>query len=373
MKKTDIALFAAVASLSIFGLFIIYDASSYIAFRDFGDKYSYIKDQIFWVIIGLSALLAVSFFDYYKFYNLALPILISSIGLLAAVFIPGFGISALGATRWIDFGFFVLQPSEFAKIALTIYLSAWFSTKEKGRFLAFILLIGLVILLIMLQPDMGTASIILGVSMMIYFLSGANLFHFLALIPAVGIIGAILVIIEPYRLSRLTTFLNPTQDLEASSYHLRQILIALGSGGLFGVGLGNSLQKYAYLPEATTDSIFAIMAEEIGFIGVVIVLLTLLFIIYKGFNISINAKDNFGRLLAGGITSMIAIQTVINVGAQTALIPLTGVPLPFLSYGGSALIVNLFSVGILLNISKKSHANTGSSLIKSLLGLKNIR
>ncbi len=344
----------SVSALTLFGLIMIYDASSYIAFRDFGDKYSYIKDQIFWVILGFGVLFLASVFDYHKFYNLALPILIVSIILLSVLFIPGIGITALGATRWIDFGFFVLQPSEFAKIALTIYLSAWFSTKEKGRLLAFLLLVGFVIFLIMLQPDMGTASIVLGVAMMIYFLSGANLFHFLALIPAVGVAGAIFIIIEPYRLSRLMTFITPQQDLGASSYHIRQILIALGSGGIFGVGLGNSLQKYAYLPEATTDSIFAIMAEEIGFVGIFVVLTIMLFIILRGFKISMNAKDNFGKLLAGGITSMIAIQTVVNLGAQSALIPLTGVPLPFLSYGGSALIVSLFSIGILLNISKQS-------------------
>jgi len=355
LKRLDLLLIVSVFALIMFGLFMIYDASSYAAFRDFGDKYRYIKDQIFWVIIGSVAFFVVSFFDYHKFYNLALPILIVSICLLGAVFVPGLGIEALGARRWIDFGFFVLQPSEFAKIALIIYLSAWFSTKEKGRLVAFLLLVGLVLGLVMLQPDMGTAIVIFGVSIMIYFLSGANILHILSLIPVAAFLGIILIIIEPYRLSRLTTFLNPGQDLLASSYHLRQILIALGSGGLTGVGLGNSLQKYAYLPEATTDSIFAIMAEEIGFIGVMLVISVFLFIIYAGFKIAMRARDNFGKLLAGGIITFIAVQTVVNLGAQTALIPLTGVPLPFLSYGGSALIVNLFSIGILINISRQIH------------------
>lgn len=354
MRKSDLTLLIAVFGLTIFGLFMVYDSSSYIAFKDFGDKYGYAKDQLVWVLIGFFALSIVSFFDYRKLYNLALPILIGSIILLFLVFIPGLGVKALGARRWIDLGFFVLQPSEFVKLALTIYLSAWFSTKEKGRFLAFLLLIGLVILLVMLQPDMGTAAVILGEAVIIYFLSGGSILHILSLIPAIGIGGLVLILLEPYRAARLTTFLNPEQGIQGSSYHLRQILIALGSGGLFGVGIGNSLQKYAYLPEATTDSIFAIIAEEIGFIGVLVLLAVMLFVIYRGFYIAVRAKDTFGKLLAGGIASFIAIQTIVNLGAQTALLPLTGVPLPFISYGGSALIINLFSVGILLNISRQS-------------------
>ncbi|MBI2622006.1 MAG: putative lipid II flippase FtsW [Candidatus Levybacteria bacterium] len=355
IRKSYFVFLLAVLALTIFGLFMIYDASSYIAFRDFGDKYHYIKDQTYWVLIGFIALSVFSFFDYHKYYNLALPILLSAIFLLFMVFIPGLGVEALGAKRWINLGFFVLQPGEFIKLALTIYLAAWFSTREKGRFFAFLLLIGLVILLIMLQPDMGTAAVILGVAVVLYFLSGGSVFHILGLIPIIGLGGLGLILLEPYRAERLSTFLNPHQNLETTSYHLRQILIALGSGGLFGVGLGNSLQKYAYLPEATTDSIFAIAAEEVGFVGVTIVILIMLFIIYRGFYIAFRAKDNFGRLLAGGIASYLAIQIIVNLGAQTALLPLTGVPLPFISYGGSALTVNLISVGILINISRQSH------------------
>lgn len=354
IKRSDLALLVTVLGLSIFGLFMIYDASSYVAFKEFGDKYGYVKDQFLWVLIGFVVLIIASFFDYHKFYNLSLPILIGSIVLLFLVFIPGIGIKALGAKRWIDLGFFVLQPSEFVKLSLTIYLSAWFTTREKGRFLAFLLLIGLVIALVMLQPDMGTATIILGEAIIIYFLSGGKILHILSLIPAVGLGGLALILLEPYRAERLTTFLNPEQGIQGSSYHLRQILIALGSGGIFGVGIGNSLQKYAYLPEATTDSIFAIIAEEIGFLGVTILILIMLFVVYRGFYIAVRAKDTFGKLLAGGITSFIAIQTIVNLGAQTALLPLTGVPLPFISYGGSALIINLFSIGILLNISRQS-------------------
>lgn len=334
---------------------MIYDASSYVAFRDFGDKYHYVKDQIIWIILGFTAMTFFSFFDYHKLYKFALPILVGSILLLLLLFIPGLGLNVLGATRWIDLGFFVIQPTEFVKLALAIYFAAWFSAKEKGRFIPFILLLGFILFLVMLQPDMDTAMILLGMSMIIYFLSGGSIRNILFLVPPV-IVGALaLIIIEPYRAARLMTFLNPEYGgILGTSYHLRQILIALGSGGLFGVGFGNSLQKYAYLPESTTDSIFAIIAEEIGFIGVLILLSVFLFVIYRGFYIALRAKDQFGKLLAGGITSIIALQMIVNLASQTALLPLSGVPLPFLSYGGSGLIMTLVSVGILLNISRQS-------------------
>lgn len=307
-----------------------------------------------WLGLGLFALGFFFFFDYKKLYYLSLPFLIGSILLLLMVFIPGLGVYVMGARRWIDFHFFVVQPSEVIKLTLAIYLSAWFSSKEKGRFWAFILLLGFIVFLVMLQPDMGTTGIIIAEAIVVYFLSGANISHFLLLIPGVSLLGFLLIILEPYRFNRLTTFLNFNQSPDTYSYHVRQILIALGSGGIAGVGIGNSLQKYAYLPENTTDSIFAIIAEEIGFLGSLLLISVFLFFIWRGFMIAINAKDMFGKLLAASITTFIGAQVLINLSAQTALIPLTGVPLPFISYGGSALIINLCSVGILLNISKQS-------------------
>lgn len=355
MKKPDILLLISTVFLTLFGLFMIYDASSYVAFRDFSDKYHYVKDQILWVILGFGALTFFSFFDYRKLYNLALPILVSGIFLLILVFIPGIGIKVLGAKRWVDFGLFVLQPAEFVKLGLSIYLAAWFSTKEKGRFLAFLMLLGLILFLIMLQPDMGTAFIILSEAFAVYFLSGASIRNFLILMPVTAILGLLFIKLEPYRMARFETFLNPNQSLETSSYHVRQILIALGIGGLTGVGLGNSLQKFAYLPENATDSIFAIIGEELGFLGAAFIILVFVIIAWRGFYISTKAKDNFGKLLAGGIVTFISMQTLINLASQTALLPLTGIPLPFISYGGSALIMNLTAVGILLNISRSSN------------------
>jgi cell division protein FtsW len=355
MKKIDLALLLPVIVLTFFGLLMIYNASSFVAFKDFGDKYHYIKDQMFWAFLGFSALTFFYLFDYRKLYNLAIPALILAIGLLFLVFVPGLGIEALGAKRWIDFQFFTVQPSEFAKFALAIYLAAWFSKPEKGRFFSFMLLLLLVFGLIIAQPDFGTATIILAEALSIYFLSGASMTQFLFIIPAVAAASFLVIKFEPYRAQRLATFLNFSESPDKYSYHVKQILIALGSGGLTGVGLGNSLQKYAYLPEATTDSIFAIVAEEVGFIGSAIVILLFIYIVYRAFFIAAKAKDNFGKLLAGGIATFLGTQILVNLGSQTASLPLTGVPLPFISYGGSALIVSLSAVGILLNISKQSN------------------
>jgi cell division protein FtsW len=354
MKKLDLVFIFVVALLTAFGLLMIYDASSFVAFRDFSDKYHYIKEQAFWSIIGFAFLYFFSRFNYKRLHGLALPLIVISLVLLALVFVPGIGVYLLGARRWINLGFTVLQPSEFVKLAFAIYLAAWLSNKEKGRFAAFLLLLGLILGLIILEPDMGTASIVLVEAIVVYFLSGARLSHFLYTFPPLVVIGFLLIKLSPYRAERLSSFLNLDQSPQNYSYHVKQILIALGSGGLTGVGIGNSLQKYAYLPENVTDSIFAIVGEEIGFIGAVIVILLFLFLIWRGFSIAVSAKDNFGKLLAGGITTYFAMQVVINLSAQTALIPLTGIPLPFISYGGSALIINLASIGILLNISKQS-------------------
>lgn len=354
MPKLDLLLLLITIFLTVFGLFIIYDASSVIAFRDFADKYYYIKEQSINALLGVAALGFFAFFDYKRLHNLSIIILCIAIAMLIAVFIPGIGVYALGAHRWINIGITVLQPAEFVKLSLAIYLSAWFSTKEKGRLPAFGLLMGLVLFLVMLQPDMGTASIILSEAVLLYFLSGANISHFFALIPVIGLGGAILILLAPYRLARLTSFLNIGGNLENTSYHVKQILIALGSGGIFGVGLGNSLQKYAYLPENVTDSIFAIIAEEIGFLGSFALILVYVLFVWRGFVISSHAKDNFGKLLSAGIICFLGIQAIINLSAMTALIPLTGVPLPFISYGGSALIVDMAAVGILLNISRQT-------------------
>ena len=239
------------------------------------------------------------------------------------------------------------------KKALAIYLAAWFSKKEKGRIWSFLLLLSMIIVLVILEPDMGTAVIILAEGIILYFLSGARTLYFFILTPVIAVLGFLFAKLEPYRAARITSYLNFNQGISSSSYHIRQILIALGSGGLTGVGLGNSLQKYAYLPENATDSIFAIIAEELGFLGAFLIIAVFVIIVWRGFYIAIKARVQFGKLLAGGIITFLAMQIIINLSAQTALLPLTGIPLPFISYGGSALIINLTAIGILLNIARQ--------------------
>lgn len=356
LKKLDYPLLLSVIGLSLFGLLMIYDASSFISARDFhGDKYHYVISQALWMIIGFVGLGFFSLFNYKKLYTIAIPLLLGAIGLLLSVMIPGIGVKALGAYRWINLGFFILQPAELVKLILAIYLSAWFSSKEKGRFPAFVLLMSFVLGLVMFERDMGTAIIVLAEALVIYFLSGGNMMYLYLSAPVLGFIGWLFITLEPFRAARLTSFFAVNDSIDKTSYHVRQILIALGLGGFFGVGLGNSLQKFAYLPENTTDSIFAIIAEELGFLGGMILLAVFLFVIWRGFVIAVQTKDPFGRLLAGGITSFLALQMVINLGAQTALFPLTGVPLPFISYGGSALVVDLCSIGILLHIGRQNN------------------
>lgn len=342
----------AVVVLSLFGILMVYDSSVAIAIRDFGNQYYYLRDQLKWLGVGFAALTVFSFIDYHRWYKIALPILVVTLLLLLAVFLPGIGIRALGAHRWINFGFFVLQPAELAKLALVIYLSAWFSFRERKRLTAFVLLVSMVVGLVLLEPDLGTSVIIVAIALLLYFSSGAPVLHFAAIIPVLVAGVLVLSIMSPYRMARLTTFLHPDRDPLGSSYHIRQVLLGLGSGGWFGVGIGQSRQKYEYLPEANTDSIFAIIGEETGFVGSTAVILMFVFASWRGFRIAKRARDGFGRLLAIGITSWISLQTIINLSAMVALLPLTGVPLPFISYGGSSLIIMLAAVGIVLNISR---------------------
>lgn len=351
-NRFDYVLLIIVLVLCLFGLLMIYNTSSVSALSDFGDKMYYIKVQSKWLIVGLIGLFISLFTDYRRWYNLAVPLLLLNLVLLIVVFIPGLGVSAYGAKRWVNFGLFVVQPAELAKLSLVIYLSAWLSSRERGRFLAFITLIGMVAGLVILEPDLGTSLIIGLVALILYFLSEAPVFHLLFLVPVTIILASIAAIASPYRLRRLLTFLDPTRDPLGASYHIRQVLLALGSGGWFGLGIGKSRQKYAYLPEATTDSIFAIIGEEIGFIGSLFFILLYLFMLYRCFRIAREAPDKFGYLLGMGITFWFGVQALINFSAMTVVLPLTGVPLPFISYGGSGLVVTLFALGILLNISK---------------------
>lgn len=348
--KPDLGLLFLVIGLTIFGVLMVYNASVVEALRDFHDKYYYLKNQALWAIIGLGLMIFTSFINY-KFFSRTAPLLFFiNLILLVLVVIPGIGIQIKGARRWLNLGILFFQPTELIKLTFSIYLATWLA--KKRSFFQFLFLIALLLFLIMLEPDLGTAIVVMTTGFLIYFLSGASLLYLFP-IGLIGLLsGLVIIFSSPYRKSRLTTFLNPTQDPLGSSYHIRQVLIALGSGGFFGLGLGQSRQKYEYLPEAATDSIFAIIAEETGFIGATLVVLSLLAVVYKGFKIAKRAPDLFAKLLASGISIWIGVQMAINLSAMVALVPLTGLPLPFISYGGSSLIVILIAMGILLNISK---------------------
>ena len=353
-RTADRWLILGIVILSLFGVLMVYDSSVAIAIRDFSDQYYYVREQLKWLLVGGVVSVIFSKIRYSTWYRFAIPFLLGTMALLLVVFVPGIGVRALGAHRWINFGFFILQPAELTKLVMILYLAAWFTNPEKGRFLAFILFIAMTVGLVLLEPDLGTSLIILLIGLLLYFFSGAPLRHFFFLIPVAMFAVGLLAIIAPYRMQRLTTFVNPSSDPLGSSYQIRQVLIALGSGGLTGVGIGKSRQKYDYLPEANTDSIFAIIGEEVGFVGALATIGMFIFIIWRGFRIAVHAPDVFSRLLALGISSWIAIQTLINLGAMVRIVPLTGVPLPFVSYGGSSLIILFAAIGMLLNISTYS-------------------
>lgn len=356
-QRPDLLLLAVVLGLIGFGAIMVYDASIVSATRDFGDKYYFVKEHLRWAAVGIAGMLVAIKIPYQFYRKLALPLLGLAVLMLLLVFVPGIGVRAYGASRWIDLGMFTAQPVEFTKLALAIFLAAWLENKSdiqsftKGL-LPLLVILGVLGLLIMLQPDLGSFVIVASMAMLVYYAAGAKIIYYLMGLPAVFAAGLALILTSEYRTARLMTFLNPTADTQGQSYHINQVLLALGSGGLFGTGIGQSRGKYEYLPEVTTDSIFAVIGEELGFVGAVLLLAAFGAVFYRGFKIAKSAPDRFGMLLALGITLMIAVQAVVNLGAMVALLPLTGVPLPFISYGGSSLVVTLFGIGILLNISK---------------------
>lgn len=338
--------------VSCFGLLAIYDASVIDAYRTFDDKFHYVKQQSLWLGLGILVALITANIPISWIKKNSAVIYGFTLLLMIAVLIPGLGTKLQGARRWLIFGPLVFQPSELLKITLAIYLAKWL---EQGReFKHFLGILGLNVVLLMLQPDLGTAIITVGMAFMIYYLSGAKIKEIItfSLILLVGLSGLILA--SPYRLTRVRTFMDPTQDPLGASYHINQVLYGLGSGGLYGVGLGRSRQKYAYLPEATTDSIFVIIAEEFGFFGSTILILLLVGLLTASLKVAKIVQDKFDKLLASGLSLLFLIQILVNLSSMVALTPLTGVPLPFISYGGSSLVTNFIALGLLINISKRA-------------------
>ncbi len=350
-QKIDSKLFFATILLVVIGLIAVLDASAPQAINVFGDKFYLFKNQLVWGFVGFVALLVSSKINYKFWEKLATPLFIFVLVSLILVLIPGIGAKLLGARRWISIGSIFFQPSELAKFGLILYLAKFMSKKKAS--IGYFLPLVIVSFLIMLEPDLGTTMIILLTGAIQIFASQINLLQFSGVGILGGLIVFLLVMISPYRKDRLLTFLEQSSDPLGKSYHIRQILLGLGSGGLFGVGLGGSRQKFLFLPEASTDSIFAVIAEEIGFICALGLIFLLGFYVVRALRIAKYAPDNFSRFLALGIGSWIGIQVVLNIASMTALVPLTGIPLPFISYGGSSLVMIMFATGILLNISKQ--------------------
>lgn len=358
LYKPDYLLIISVFALLIIGIVMVYSSSYVWAHYKYDDQYFFLKRQVLFAVVGILAMFIMMFFPYHAIRSYVRPLLIICFILLILVMIPGIGIVRGGARSWIGIGAFSIQPSEFMKLGLIVYLSAFLAEKQKyiqslrKGFLPSIGLVFLAFSLIMLQPDLGTGIVLVGTSMLMIFISGARYKHFftLAFIGFIGFCGLILA--APYRVKRITSFLDPWQDPLGDGFQIIQSLYAIGPGGLIGSGLGNSLQKYFYLPEPQTDFIFSILAEELGFIGSVITMGLFALLLWRGIKIALGAPDLFAKLLALGIVFMLIIQVFINISVVIGLIPVTGITLPFLSYGGSSLTLTLLSVGVLLNISR---------------------
>ena len=356
MKKFNISLFISVIILSSFGLLMVYSSSSIWAEYKFDDPLKYVKNQGLFLIIGIIIMYLISKIDYKKYYKYASKIFLVCFTLIVLVLFVG--TERNGSKSWFGIGSFGIQPSEFMKLAMIIFTSKYLYNNQKdiGNIKKGVMpILGLtliIFLLIMLQPDFGTGVILVMGVIGLLFIGGVNLKFFLK-IGVLGIAGIVgLIIAAPYRLKRILSFLNPWSDPLGSGFQIIQSLYAIGPGGLFGYGLGGSRQKHFYLPEPQTDFIFSIISEEFGFMGVIIVAGLFSFIIYKAIKIALKCDDLFGKYLAFGIIFTLAFQTLLNLSVVIGLIPVTGVTLPFLSYGGSSLLITLASIGIILNISR---------------------
>lgn len=359
----DTLLFAAVASLVAIGLVMIFSASSAQAYADHHDTAYYLKHQLVYLFVGLGMAYAAYRIDYRKLKAFAPYALVLCILALLAVLVPHVGVAVNGARRWIGAGMVSLQPSEFAKLGLVIYLAAALSSRgdritslAKGLFPLCIPVV-VIAMAILLEPDMGTASLIVFTAFAMFFAAGARIEHLVMIVLATAPPAIFAVLARPYQRARVLAFLDPWKDPQNTGFHIVQSLLALGSGGLLGVGLGESRAKFFYLPEQYTDFIFSILGEELGLAGTVGVIVLFIVFVYRGIRIAIAAPDRFGFFLAAGCTAMIAIQAFVNIGVVTSSWPVTGVPLPFISFGGSSLIVSLIAVALIMNIGRFRKVN----------------
>ena len=351
----DLILFLVTVALLSIGVIMVFSSSSIKALEELGDPYYYLKRQLFFAMLGIVAMIVVMNIDYKTYARWTVPFLVVSLVLL--IMVPFIGAEISGSRRWLNLGLFNLQPSELGKLAMILFVANWV-VKVKGRIQNFfvllvpLLVMGVFFALIMMEPDLGTAATLAATTLIMLFASGAKIGHFFLLaIPAVPAFIA-LVLAEPYRLRRLMAFRDPWSDPLGAGFHIIQSLLALGSGGLFGLGLGRSRQKFWYLPEQHTDFIFAILGEELGFIGTFLVLVLFLLFAWRGLRIAMTAPDLFSSILSVGITAQIVLQAVVNIGVVSGTLPITGITLPLISYGGSSLLITLSAVGVLLNIAR---------------------
>lgn len=351
-------LYAACALIAV-GFIILSSASMAIAYKDHGSIIYYIFRQLkFGGVIGISTLFICQLVPYRYWKHLALPFIVISFILLALVFIPQFSYGAGGARRWLKFGSISFQPSEILKLGFVIYLASWLDARRKDirsisyGIMPFVLMVSIIGVFLMMQPDLGTFGVILATAGMMYFLSGGKISQMGSMLAFGSVALYFLIQLAPYRVARLLVFLDPSYDIKGLGYQINQAFIAIGSGGFWGLGFGRSLQKYNYLPEPMTDSIFAIVAEEMGFMGAGALVMLFTFFFWRAFVIAKKAPDVFGRLLAAGLAISIMVQAFVNMAAISGLLPLTGVALPFISYGGTSFVITMAMTGIILNISK---------------------
>lgn len=360
-QKSYYALIFTVFLLVIFGLVMISSASVVSSRNDFDDAYYYLKHQIFnGLIPGLIGFFVLQKISYQRLKKWIMPLFVINLILLVLVFFPSIAGHYGGAKSWLRFGSVTFQPSEMMKLVFILYLASWFSSRQNAMkdfnqtFLPFAIVLGMISLLLIMQPDIGTLGLIVLPAIVMYFLAGGSL-KYIALILGSGVAGLFMLVkIAPYRLERLLVFLNPQVDPLGIGYQINQALLAVGSGGVFGLGLGHSRQKFNYLPEAQGDSIFAIIGEELGLVGAVMLVGVFIWLTLQCFKIARDTSDSFGRFIIYGVSSWIIIQTFINIGANLSLLPLTGVPLPFISYGGTALAIEMAAMGVIVNIAKEA-------------------
>jgi len=360
-RVPDVVLIAVVLALLLLGILILASVSASFSQEKFGSSFYFLNHQIIFGLIPGIILAFLAFRIRLETLKKWVPVLLLiNLALLLMVFLPEIGAQAGGATRWISLGPISFQPSEFLKITFILYLAAWLASrteKVKGfgqTFVAFLLVISIISLFLILQPDISTLAIIVISAALMYFLATTPIWHSI-LIILIGMGGlSALIKIAPYRLNRLLVFLNPEVDPMGIGYQIKQAIIAVGSGGIFGQGLGMSSLRFGFLPHSMSDAIFAIFAEEAGFVGAAILILLFLIFLWRGFKIAKISQDKFSQLSALGITAWICLQGFINIASMIEILPLSGTPLPFISYGGSALISELIGVGILLNISKNT-------------------